>query len=195
MGYNGEVCGSGHQWYAVWTRSRQEKTAAAMLDTLGIQQYLPMNKELRQWSDRKHMVEVPIFSGYLFVCMDLLKQRALQVLEVPGVVAFVRNHLGPLPIPHSQIEDIRTVLGAGVQCSSHSFIGEGERVRVVRGVLAGIEGHLVRNASRDRLIIAVETIQRSLALDISRQDVEPVTGYIADHDASESVYGYSSLST
>jgi transcription antitermination factor NusG len=92
------------------------------------------------------MVEVPIFSGYLFVCTDLLNQSKLQVLKVPGVVDFIRNHLGPLPIPNSQIEDIRTVLRAGVQCSSHSFIGEGARTRVVRGVLAGTDGQAPANA-------------------------------------------------
>lgn len=195
MGKSGEVWGSGYQWYAVWTRSRQEKTAAAMLDAFGIEQYLPMNIELRRWSDRKQMVEVPIFSGYLFVYMDLLRQSKLRVLNVPGIVDFVHNHMGPLPIPDREIEDIRTMLRAGVQCSSHSFIGEGERVRVVRGVLAGLEGQLVRNASRDRLIIAVETIQRSLAVDISRQDVEPAIPTSPAARLPKLSIGYSPLST
>jgi transcription antitermination factor NusG len=63
------------RWYAVWTRSRQEKVVAAMLSALGVQHYLPLKSELRQWSDRKQMVEAPLFSGYLFVCINSLKDR------------------------------------------------------------------------------------------------------------------------
>src|ERR1700733_6900226 len=103
-----EVCDLDHRWYAVWTRSRQEKIAAGTLGMLGIQHYLPLKSEIRQWSDRRQAVEVPLFSGYLFVRINLLKESKLRVLKVPGVVAFVGNQSGPLPIPSKQIEDVRS---------------------------------------------------------------------------------------
>ena len=128
MSYNGDIYDPDSCWYAVWTRSRQEKVAAASLNNLGIRHYLPLNSELRHWSDRKQMVEVPLFSGYLFVCISLLKKNSkLQVLKVPGIVGFVGNQTGPLPIPDQQIEDIRTVLTAGVECSVYPFLKEGDR--------------------------------------------------------------------
>ena len=182
MSYNSEVYAPDSRWYAVWTRSRQEKAAAAMLSALGIQHYLPLNSELRQWSDQKQLVEVPLFSGYLFVCISLLKKSKLQVLKVPGVGAFVGNQTGPLPIPDRQIEDIRTVLTAGVECSIHPFLKEGDRVRVVRGALAGVEGTLAHTNSTSRLLISIEMIRQSLSVNVLRDDVELVGGELGSCD-------------
>jgi transcriptional antiterminator RfaH len=163
-------------WYAVWTRSRQEKVAAVSLNNLGIRYYLPLKSELRQWSDREQMVEVPLFSGYLFVCISLLKMNSkLQVLKVPGIVGFIGNQTGPLPIPDQQIKDIRTVLTTGVECSVYPFFNEGNRVRVVRGPLAGIEGSLLHTNSTSRLLISVEMIRQSLSLSVLPNDVELVS--------------------
>jgi len=162
------------RWYAVWTRSRQEKVAAEMLSRLGVHHYLPLKSELRQWSDRKQPVEVPLFTGYLFVFMDPLKDSRLIVLKVPGIVAFVGNQTGPLPIPHKEIRDIQTVLAAGSNCSVQPFLKEGDHVRVVRGALAGVEGTLVRVNSESRLQISIDMIRQSLTVRVSPEDVESV---------------------
>lgn len=163
------------RWFAVWTKSRQEKVAAAMIDLIGIANYLPLKAESRQWSDRKRTVTVPLFSGYLFVRMNLLDGSRLRVLKVPGVAGVVGNSRGPLPIPDGQIEAVRAVLAQGMECTVHSSLEEGDPVRVVRGALAGVEGRLVRiNSSSSRLVIAIEMINRSLSVSISRSDVEPV---------------------
>jgi transcription elongation factor/antiterminator RfaH len=162
------------QWFAIWTRSRQEKVAAAMLDTVGVQHFLPLRSELRQWSDRKRMVTVPLFSGYLFVRMNRQADSRLRVLKTPGIAGFVGNSTGPLPIPDQQIEDIRTVLTRRVECAVFSHLEEGERVRVMRGPLAGIEGILLRSNSNTRLLISIEVIHKSLAVNVSRTDVIPI---------------------
>jgi len=167
-------CAFGARWFAVWTRSRQEKVAASMLETLGVPHFLPLRSEIRQWSDRKQTVTVPLFSGYLFVKVNLLKDNRLRVLKAPGVVGFVGNNTGPLPIPDRQIGDIRAVLNNEVEYTVYPFLEEGDRVRVVRGVLTGVEGRLVRTNSASRLVISIEMIHKSLAVSVSRQDVEPV---------------------
>jgi len=160
------------RWFAVWTRSRQEKAAASMLETLGVPHFLPLKSEVRQWSDRKQTVTVPLFSGYLFVRMNAARGSGLQVLKTPGIVGFVGNNTGPLPIPDHQIENIRTVLDRQVECSVHPLLAEGQRVRVLRGALAGVQGKLVRNNCGSRLIISVEMINRSLVVSVSPWDVE-----------------------
>ncbi|MGO9338919.1 MAG: UpxY family transcription antiterminator [Terracidiphilus sp.] len=165
-------CADNCSWFAVWTRSRQEKVAAAMLETLGVSHFLPLKSEVRQWSDRKQTVHVPLFSGYLFVRMNPSKDSRLQVLKVPGIAGFVGNTSGPLPIPDQQIEDIRTVLTRRVECSVLPLLTEGDRVRVIRGPLEGIEGRLLRSNSTSRLLISIEMIHKSLAVTVSRQDVE-----------------------
>jgi transcription antitermination factor NusG len=98
------------QWYAVWTRSRQEKTAAAMLDALGVSHFLPLVSEERQWSDRKKKVMVPIFPGYLFVQIVATSDLELRVQQVSGVVNFVGNQNGPSAISEDEIENLRTLL-------------------------------------------------------------------------------------
>ena len=163
---------NGLQWFAVWTRSRQEKCAASMLETLGIPHYLPLKTEIHQWSDRKQTVNVPLFSGYLFVRIDLAKRSRLEVLNASGIAGFVGNPTGPLPIPDHQIEGIRTVLETRTECSVLPLLNEGDRVRVIRGPLAGVEGRLVRSNSSSRLSISIEMIQKSLLVNVSRQDVE-----------------------
>ncbi len=172
MGYEIGDRLSGARWFAVWTRSRQEKCAATMLETLGIPHFLPLKTEVHQWSDRKQTVTVPLFSGYLFVHINLAKSSRLEVLNASGVAGFVGNQMGPSPIPDQQIEDIRTVLETRIECTVLPLLNEGDRVRVLRGPLAGLEGLLVRGNSSSRLSISIEMIHKSLLVNVSRHDVE-----------------------
>lgn len=160
------------QWFAVWTRSRQEKVAASMLEALDVPTFLPLKAEVHQWSDRKRNVSIPLFSGYLFVQINIAQDSRLRILKVPGVVGFVGNHTGPLPIPDQQIENIRMLLDAGVDYTVGSLLKEGDRVRVIRGSLCGLEGSIVRTNSETRLILSVDLIKRSLSIGVSRNDVE-----------------------
>lgn len=168
----GEQLDRNCHWYAVWTRSRQEKVAATFLDAFGVYYYLPINSEFRKWSDRRQRVEVPLFRGYLFVRINPFSGERLQVLKTPGVVGLVGNQAGPLPIPDREIEDLRTVLAAQVKCSEHPFLKEGDRVQVVRGVLAGIEGILLLTNSEERILISIGLIHQSLAVNVLRKDIE-----------------------
>jgi transcription antitermination factor NusG len=168
---------SDSRWFAVWTRSRQEKVAATMLNTLGVHHFLPLRSELRQWSDRKQMVNVPLFAGYLFVRMNPTKGSRLEVLKARGVAGFVGNQTGPLPIPDGEIETIRTMFQRGAPCSPHVYLKEGDRVRMVRGPLTGIEGTLLRSGAKTQLVISIHIIQRSVAVVVSEQDVESILTY------------------
>src|ERR1700722_20030096 len=166
-------------WYAVSTRSRQEKVIASMLDYLAVANFLPLINEERRWSDRKQMVAIPLFQGYVFVRITTSGEFQLRVLKVPGVVDFVRSRSGPLGIPEKEIQDVRTVLTYGVGCSPHPFLKAGDRVRVARGPLAGIEGRLIRRGSQSKLVISIEMIQRSVAAVVAESDVEPVQALLS----------------
>lgn len=168
------------QWYAVWTRSRQEKSAAAILSVLDVHHFLPLKHEVRQWSDRRQAVTVPLFSGYLFVRMNLSKESRLRVLNTAGIVGFVGNQTGPSPIPDLQIQSIRTVVETRTECQVVPLLQEGDRVRILRGPLSGIEGILVRSNSSVRVSISIEMIHKSLMVSVSRDDVE-----LVDHHCVE----------
>ena len=161
-------------WYAVSTRSRQEKVTACMLESFSIENFLPLAMERRQWSDRKQIVNVPLFPGYLFVRIPMVRELQLRVLKVPGVVRFIGNFSGPQAIPDSEIEGVQTVLSHRIPCIACSVPKVGDRVRVFRGILTGIEGTFVRSGSDSNLVISVETIQQSIAIHVDASDVEQV---------------------
>jgi transcription termination/antitermination protein NusG len=177
-----EMSASHHapSWYAVSTRSRQEKVAASMLGQIAITNFLPLLNQERQWSDRKQMVALPLFPGYVFVRINRSSELQVRVLKVPGVVDFVRNRTGALPIPEQEIEAVRALLAHGVGCAPYPFLKAGDRVRVVRGALAGIEGTLIRCGSQSKLVISIEMIQRSVAAIVFESDIEPICYAPAD---------------
>ena len=162
------------RWYALFTRSRQERVASMRLQALDVPFFLPMNDEVHQWSDRKQVVSVPLFPGYLFVHIERLSKKRLHVVNAPGVVGFVGNRSGPLPIPDSEIESIRAVFTRGEKCRPHAFLKEGDRVRMVRGPLSGIEGTLLRSGAKAQLVVSINIIQRSVAVVVSEKNVEPI---------------------
>jgi transcription antitermination factor NusG len=168
------VLGDELSWYAVSTRSRAEKIAAEMLHGLCIDNFLPLITEVRRWSDRNQVVSLPLFPCYLFVKIATSYHSQLCVLKVPGIVRFVGNQSGAQRIPNAEIEAIRTVLLHQVRFDPCSSPKAGDRVRVSRGVLAGIEGTLVSSGSKNELIISVSTIQQSITVRIDGSDVEPL---------------------
>jgi len=144
-----------------------------MLENLAVSHFLPLINEERQWSDRKQMVALPLFPGYVFVQIARSSELQLRVLKVPGIVNFVGNQSGPLAIPESEIESVRAAVFHGAGCSPHPFLKTGDRVRVVRGVLAGLEGTLIRCGEQSKLVISVEMIQRSVSVSVAGSDVKP----------------------
>lgn len=144
-----------------------------MLEAQGITNFLPLKSEVHRWSDRNQTVVTPLFKGYLFVQLNHSRDSRLTVLKTPGVSGLVGNQTGPLPIPSSEIDSIRLVLEGQTNCASYPFFTVGERVRVTRGALAGVEGSLVRSQADSKLVISVEMIQQSIAISIHASDVEP----------------------
>jgi transcription antitermination factor NusG len=145
-----------------------------MLSRLDIATFLPLLTETRIWSDRKKTVAVPLFSCYLFVNIPADSEFSMRVLKTPGVVRFVGNHRGPLPIPDEEIERVRSVLSKRAHCSPYPFLKTGERVRIVDGALKGLEGTLIGRGPDSKLVVSIELIQRSLAVSIYDCKVEPV---------------------
>jgi len=162
------------EWYAIRTRSRHEKMVADQLDKVGVENFLPLVRRTRQWSDRVKEVEVPLFSGYTFVRVVLSSPDRLRVLQTQGVAGFVGINCGGTPIPDSQIEDIRTLLGSEVPFEEQPFLRVGQRVRVRGGALDGVEGILSAQRDDRSLVISLEPIQRSLSVRIQGYDVEPI---------------------
>ena len=153
-------------WYAVYTKPRWEKKVSRMLSDNGIENYLPLQKTLRQWSDRRKLVSEPLFKSYVFVHIN--HQQHLPTLQTPGIVRFITFEKKAVPIPPIQIEAIRIFVDSGEEMLSDVPDMEiGDRVIVTRGPLKGLEGTLVQISNRYRMRIMIEGIRQSLHLRMS----------------------------
>ncbi|HYH01141.1 MAG TPA: UpxY family transcription antiterminator [Terriglobales bacterium] len=162
------------EWYAVQTRAKHERKVGAELQRKSITTYVPTIREVHRWSDRRAVVDVPLFPCYAFIRASLTATLRLATLQTAGVLKFVGFNKGPAPIPDSQMDSVVAVLSHNVPFSSCGFITVGKRVRIRGGALDGVEGVLVgRNGDR-RLIVSIELIQQSLEVVIEGYDVEPV---------------------
>jgi transcription termination/antitermination protein NusG len=159
-------------WFAVRVRSNFEKTTAESLDCRGISCFLPMYKARRQWSDRVKVVDLPLFSGYLFC--QLAEPRFLPILETPGVVRVVGVGSTPVPVPAVEMEAIRRIVGSGQESLPWPYLAAGQRVRLRAGALKDLEGILASADGRDRVVVNIELLQRSVAVTVERLDVEPI---------------------
>ena len=165
---------TGTAWYAVHTRSRHEKRVATELERKGIRTFLPLQKELRQWSDRRMTVETPLFSCYAFVNIDSSAASRVEVLRTAGILSFVGGNQRIISIPDPEIEGVQALLASRIGFAPHPFLAIGQKVRVRSGALEGVEGILTRINGSNRLVMSVETIQRSLSITIDGFDVEPI---------------------
>ena len=162
------------RWYALHTRLQRENVVEQRLQERGIPTFLPKVTEVRNWSDRKKRIELPLFSGYLFVKLAPSKVERVRVLNVDGVFSFVGPRGEGTPIPEAQIEAVRALVDGRLPWSSHPFLNIGQRVRIRSGALQGVEGILVSRSGESTLVISVEAIQRSMAVRIEGYDVEAV---------------------
>jgi transcription antitermination factor NusG len=159
-------------WYAVYTRSRHEKTVAKQLAHKSVDHFLPVYETLRKWKNGRFKVQLPLFPGYLFVHIPL--QERLKVLQVPGVVHLVGSSGVPLPLPHAEIETIRDALTKGVQAHPHPYLKVGSRVRISSGPLEGLHGILLRRKGKLRVVVSVDLIMRSISLDVDAGEIGPM---------------------
>jgi transcription antitermination factor NusG len=161
------------QWYALQIQSRLSTVASNVLRGKGYEEFLPLYRARRRWSDRVKNVDLPLFPGYLFCRFDPL-DRTFPVLTTPGVIGIVGAGRAPLAIPDDEIEAVRTVIHSGLATQPWPFLGVGSRIYMKAGPLAGLEG-IITNADKVyRLVVSVTLLQRSVAVEIDRDWARPV---------------------
>lgn len=161
-------------WYAVYTRSNFEKRVATELTAKGVENYLPLVEEAHQWKDRRKLVEMPVFSGYVFARFGDSSPLRMKVLRVTGAVRILGSQGQIEAVPECEIESIRRLLKANVVCFAHPFLREGAWVRVKRGPLKDVEGMLVRLKNKTRLVVSISLLSQSVGTEIDIQDVEVI---------------------
>ncbi len=170
------ACAEGQilRWYAAYTYPRHEKQVSAQIGGRSVESFLPLYRSARRWKDRRKEIDLPLFPGYVFVHMALAER--LKVLTVPGIVHIVSSRGQPAPLDETEIEGLRHRRLAGVCLEPHPYLSVGERVRVCSGPVAGLEGILVRRKDKFRVVLSIEMIMRSVAVEVDEADIEPAAG-------------------
>jgi|HubBroStandDraft_2_1064218.scaffolds.fasta_scaffold00027_5 transcription antitermination factor NusG len=161
-------------WFAVQTRPRYEKRVVAELQERGVETFLPLHSATHQWSDRRRVVNLPLFPGYLFVRIAPLLQARVLTLRTSGVISFVGIRNRGIPIPDGEIEAIQAVLKGGVTFEPHPYLQAGQSVRICGGCLDGLTGVLLAVNGNQSLVVSVTLIQKSIAMRIEGYKVEAI---------------------
>lgn len=168
------LSGGDEHWFAVRTKPRHEKKVAADLEAKGITTFLPLHATLRQWSDRRQAVELPLFPTYLFTRIASERGMRVPILQTLGVLGFVGSRGVGTPIPEEQIIAVRTILQERIPFSHYPYLNAGQIVQIHGGSLHGMKGILLSKNGDQSLLLSVELIQRSLAIRVAGYRVEPV---------------------
>lgn len=156
-------------WYAVYTFPRHEKSVQEHFLLRSLSTYLPLYESRSQWKDRVVKLQLPLFPGYVFVRIPL--QQRVRVLEVPGVVRLVGFNGHPAVLPDEEIEALQRSL-AFRRAQPHPYLATGKRVRIKSGPLRGLEGVVVRRKGNLRIVVSIDSILRSVALEIEASDLQ-----------------------
>lgn len=167
---------SAREWYAVHVRSNQEQTTASFLEGRGLAHFLPTYRTLSKRRDRRVVLTRPLFSGYLFVHIDIESPERIQVLKAPGTVRIVEFGGVAAPVHEETIRSLEILVGEGQDdVRPHPLVREGQRVAVLDGPFAGARGKIVSTGGRKpRLVVEVEFLGRAVAVPIAPEQVEPV---------------------
>lgn len=167
-----EIVPASRKWYAVYTSSRHEKRVAEHLRQRSVEIFLPLYKVVHKWKNGVRAdVDLPLFPGYLFA--RIAAQEQLRVLEVPSVVCLVGSNSQPTAVPDHDIEALRSAI-MGLNAEPHPYLSLGDRVRILAGPLRGQEGILIRKKQEFRVVLSIDLIMQSIAVEVDLADLEQV---------------------
>jgi|SRR5208282_2666270 len=160
------------RWYAAYTIARHEKCVARQMEERGMEYFLPLYRSIHRWQDRRKQVELALFPSYIFVHMALTDR--LRVLQLPSVVYLVGFSGRPVPLPEPEITALRGAATGNVCLEPHPYLKIGRRVRVCSGPMAGLEGVLLREKERFRVVLSIDLIMRSVAVEVDWAEIAPI---------------------
>lgn len=158
------------QWFALYTCANQERRVAAQLEVRGVEHFLPVYRSRRNWKDRRVFLDLPLFPGYVFACFEWSER--VRVLQARGVVRVVGSNGQPSPLAEGDMVALRAGVRGALRFEPHRYLTAGTRVRILQGPLAGMTGILVRKKNSYRVILSVDLIACSVALEVDAADIE-----------------------
>ena len=161
------------EWFALYVRAKHEFITNGELQKKNIETFLPSVKRLRQWADRKKLIDFPLFPGYVFVHVPPSSGEFLNVVKTRGAVNFVVGNPGhPTPIPREEISSLSILVESGEEFDIYPNLREGDPIRVKRGPLKGAEGILLKKERPYMLYVNINLLGRSVGIRIHSDDIE-----------------------
>ncbi len=158
------------QWFALITKPCHESAAVELLRKKRIDALVPLYTAIRQWSDRKKQIRLPVFPCYVFSCFDYQCRAA--ILRTPGIRSVVAFGGIPAPLSEDEIASLRIMIESDLPLEPWPFLKKGDRVRVTSGPLKGCSGILVRG-EKWRVVVGIEMLQRSVSVEVPRDSIRP----------------------
>jgi transcriptional antiterminator RfaH len=161
------------KWHAVYTRSRTEKKIAERLQQKGIEAYVPLRKVMKQWSDRRKLVEEPLIRSYVFA--KILPEQYFEVLNTPGAVRYIFFSGKAATIPDRQIDLLKLITGLNTDAVTiPNNFKPGTKVKVISGPLIGLLGEMMHPAGKHNVVVRIDHLDHALSLTISPSLLETV---------------------
>jgi len=161
-------------WYAIYSRSRHESKVESGLTTKGFINFLPKITVPSRRRDRRQMISVPLFPSYIFVNSKLTPSHYHQIIKIPGVVQILGTRGHFIPVPGTIIKSLQAVVNSGRSYYPWQYLTEGDQVQILDGPLTGVVGKILRrNDAKHRLVVSIDLMGRSVAVDLENDLVEP----------------------
>ena len=159
-------------WFAATVKPQHEKTVAEALRAKGLENFLPLYRDRRRWSDRLKEVELPLFPGYVFCRFEPRDRTA--VMSTPGIRSIVGFGRVPAAVSDTEIDSIRAMVTCGFPVAPWPFLRAGQKIVIERGPLSGLEGILLQIKESWRVVVSVPLLQRSVSVEVDRDVISVV---------------------
>jgi transcription elongation factor/antiterminator RfaH len=159
-------------WYVLHTKSRFENVVNAGLYKKSIEVFLPKVTVRSKRRDRKAMIRVPLFPGYLFVKTDLAPESHLEILKTAGAVRLIGSKQGPVPVPEETMDSLKIMVAADHPVTTGYSMKKGDKVLVIDGPFAGVTGTFVRYGGKGRVVVNIEALGQYAGIEVNEEDIE-----------------------
>ncbi|GAB6096190.1 UpxY family transcription antiterminator [Desulfatiferula olefinivorans] len=161
-------------WYVLHTKSRAEKVVHDVLVKKSIEAFLPTARVPSKRKDRRVMLDLPLFPGYVFVKTDLQADRYLSILKTPGAVKIIGNKEGPVSVDTPIVDSLRIMVRSGQSILTENLFRKGQKVMVVRGPFTGVTGIFSAYRGTGRVLVFIDILGQSASVEVDEEDIERI---------------------
>jgi len=161
-----------YSWYVLHTKSRFETVVNEGLIKKSIEVFLPKVQVRSKRRDRKALIRVPLFPGYLFVKTDLSPNEHIEIVKTAGAVRLIGSKDGPIPVPLDTVESLKIMVQANHPVLTGTRFKKGDRVMVVSGAFTGVTGTFARYKGKGRVVVMIEALGQYAGVDVDEEDIE-----------------------